>query len=146
VEQYRLSAFTAAADPTVSNLSKPAASARKLRIVVADDNQDTADALSALFEIHGYEVVTVYDGEAALRAVIEHLPDFGFFDIGMPKLNGYEVARAVRLAQVDTFLVAISGWGTACDVRRAKDSGFQQHFTKPASFSDLQAIIRLFSA
>lgn len=113
-----------------------------LRILVADDNEDTADGLAQLLELNGHHVVTVYDGEAALQTVMEQRPDLGILDIGMPKLNGYEVARAVRQARLGTVLIAVSGWGTPSDVRRAKDAGFQQHFTKPAEFADIQSIIR----
>lgn len=113
-----------------------------LRILVADDNRDAADALTVLLEMEGHHVTTVYDGEAARDAAIERQPDLGVFDIGMPKMNGYELARAVRQACPAMVLVAVSGWGNPGDVKRAYASGFHEHFTKPAGMADIESVIR----
>lgn len=113
-----------------------------LRILVADDNRDAADALTMLLEMEGHHVTAVYDGKAALDAAIEWQPHLGIFDIGMPKMNGYELARAVRQACPATVLVAVSGWGNPGDVKRAHAAGFHEHFTKPAGIADIESVIR----
>lgn len=116
-----------------------------LRILVADDNRDAADALAVLLEMAGHDVVTVYDGLAAVDAAIGRQPHLGIFDIGMPKMNGYEVARAVRQSCPGTVLVAVSGWGNANDVERALAWGFHHHLTKPADIDDIESVIRRIS-
>jgi CheY-like chemotaxis protein len=116
-----------------------------LRILVADDNRDAADALTMLLEMGGHEVATVYDGEAALDAALGRQPHLCIFDIGMPKLNGYEVARAVRQACPAAVLVAVSGWGNRKDVELAYASGFHEHFTKPAAIADVESVIHRIS-
>lgn len=113
-----------------------------LRILVADDNKDAADAMTVLLEMSGHRVTTVYDGEAALRAVVEERPQLAILDIGMPRMNGYEVATAIRAAITGTVLIAVSGWGNPADVKLAIESGFHQHFTKPVAFADIESIIR----
>ena len=106
-----------------------------LRVALADDNVDGAETLAALLELDGYEVRIAHDGLAALDLVREYKPDAVFLDIGMPGLNGYEVARQLRTEQAPDetapVLVALTGWGGAEDKKRAVDAGFDQHLTKP---------------
>ena len=113
-----------------------------LRILVADDNKDAADALTVLLEISGHEVLTVYDGEAAVDAATGHNPELAVLDIGMPKLNGYQVAQVLRQRLPGTVLVAVSGWGSVRDVERAREAGFHHHITKPAAFDEIDSLIR----
>ncbi|HYP79487.1 MAG TPA: ATP-binding protein, partial [Steroidobacteraceae bacterium] len=116
--------------------SRPEASAddiRPLRILVADDNLDSAMSWSALIEDAGHQVVTAYDGRAALEAAEQLRPQVALLDIGMPHLDGYEVARRIRASSWgrDALLVAVTGWGQAKDRALAREAGFDEHFTKP---------------
>lgn len=109
------------------------APAAKLRIIVADDNQDAADSLTLLLEAAGHEATTVYDGQAAIDAAVELCPDVVVLDIGMPALDGCEAARRIRAEPWggNVFLVALTGWGQPADQRRAEAAGFDLHLTKP---------------
>lgn len=114
-----------------------------LRIVVADDNVDAANMLSALLEAAGHTAEPVHDGLQALRLVEKLRPDLAILDIGMPSLNGYEVARAIRATPDNDgiMLVALTGWGGELDRERSKTSGFDAHLTKPAATGDLERIL-----
>jgi PAS domain S-box-containing protein len=104
-----------------------------LRIVVADDNRDAATSLAAVLELDGHRVEVVHDGAHALHALERSRPDVGLLDVGMPELNGYEVARRARAEPWGTALtlVAITGWGQEEDRDRALAAGFDQHWVKP---------------
>ncbi|HET7131703.1 MAG TPA: CHASE3 domain-containing protein [Gammaproteobacteria bacterium] len=104
-----------------------------LRIVVADDNRDAATSLAALLELESHRVEVVHDGPHALYALERSRPDVGLLDVGMPELNGYEVARRARAEPWGNglTLVAITGWGQQEDRDRALDAGFDQHWVKP---------------
>ena len=113
-----------------------------LRILVVDDNEDAANSLATLLEVMGHEVRTAYDGPEALTAAEEFLPAVALLDIGLPRLSGYDIARHLRERRGDeVLLVAITGWGQEDDRRRAQDAGFDHHFTKPADFDALLALI-----
>ena len=109
--------------------------------MVADDNEDARDMLRLVLEQQGYEVVPVEDGQHALDAIAALEPDVAILDIGMPGLDGYEVARRLMgwNRRSRPFLVAFSGFGRPEDKLRAAAAGFDQHFTKPA---DIDALIR----
>ena len=115
----------------------------KWRVLVADDNQDSADSLSLLLTLKGYEVWTAHDGLEAVKAATTHQPDVALLDIGMPKLNGYEVARHIRGQPWGKrmLLVAITGWGQDADKQRAQDAGFDHHLTKPVVLDDLRKLL-----
>lgn len=117
---------------------------RPLRILIADDNVDLADNFAEILRASGHEVETVYDGEAAVRAAQAQAPDIALLDIGMPGLNGYEVARRFRadLATRGVHLVAITGWGTAEDKDAARQAGFDHHLLKPVAPEDLEQVLR----
>lgn len=110
-----------------------------LRVLVADDNVDFAMSLQAGFESAGLEVSTVSDGRAALSAARSRPPDVAVLDIGMPGLNGYDLARALRSDPATTRIVlfAVSGWGQASDKERASQAGFDRHFVKPVPLETL---------
>jgi CheY-like chemotaxis protein len=114
-----------------------------LRILVVDDNVDAALTLSMILEAGGHATRVVHDGIAALGAAREFLPQVAFLDIGMPGLNGYETASAMRrlpgLAGVT--LVALTGWGAESDRIRSSDAGFDHHLTKPAQLSAVQDLL-----
>jgi signal transduction histidine kinase/CheY-like chemotaxis protein len=104
-----------------------------LSVLLADDNRDAVDMLAALMRMDGHTVVTAYDGQEALALATRHQPDVLVLDIGMPGLNGYEVARRVRAQpwECQPLLVAATGWGQQDDRRKATAAGFDAHLTKP---------------
>jgi CheY-like chemotaxis protein len=103
------------------------------KILVVDDNRDAAESLSMLLRIAGYEVCTAFDGIDGLRQFESLCPDIVLLDIGMPRLDGYEVARRIRATSVGkkALLVAMTGWGQDEDRNRAQSAGFDEHMTKP---------------
>jgi PAS domain S-box-containing protein len=121
--------------------------ARPRRILVVDDNRDAAISLSMLLRIMGNEVHAVHDGLAAVEAALEFRPDMILLDIGLPKLNGYEAARRIRMEQGgrDIVMVAVTGWGQEEDRNRSKDAGFNHHMTKPVEFDALQKLLATIS-
>ena len=110
-----------------------AAGAVHRRVLIADDNRDAADSLSLLLDLDGHDVRTVHDGAAALEEAERFRPEFVLLDIGMPALNGYEVAQRLRARAWarNAVLVAITGWGQEQDRRRSREAGFDHHLTKP---------------
>lgn len=112
------------------------------RILVVDDNRDAANSLAMLLRLLGNEVLTAYDGLEAVETAAASRPDLILLDIGMPKLNGYEVARRIRETQGDgVVLIALTGWGQEDDRRRSKEVGFNHHLTKPVEINALQAML-----
>jgi len=102
------------------------------RILVADDNVDAADSLQRILAFYGYAVKTAYDGRAALAAAGEFRPQIAVLDIGMPEMDGYELARELRRRYGRAIaLVALTGWGQENDRRRSAEAGFDFHLTKP---------------
>ena len=108
------------------------ASGIRLRILVADDNHDAANTLAAMLRIMGHEVRIAHDGQQAVSTAFDYQPDVAILDIGMPRLNGYDAAQAIKRQQQDVLLVALTGWGQEDDKRRSQESGFDYHLTKPA--------------
>jgi CheY-like chemotaxis protein len=106
-----------------------------MRVLVCDDNRDAADTLEALLRAEGYETRVSNDGSVCLQTVRRWRPQVALLDIGMPGMNGYELARAIRALDFGRriFLIAITGYGQYADVSLAKDAGFDLHMTKPAS-------------
>jgi PAS domain S-box-containing protein len=113
------------------------------RILVVDDNWDAAQSLGMLLKIMGHEVRTAYDGAGGLEVVRTFRPDVALLDIGMPGMNGYELARRLR-AQDDLrgmILVAVTGWGQEEDRLRSREAGFDLHLTKPADLAALEGLL-----
>jgi PAS domain S-box-containing protein len=112
------------------------------KILVADDNQDAANTLALLLRLAGHDVRTAYGGHTALTLAREFQPEFALLDIGMPDLDGYEVARQLRLTDggKNVRLIALTGWGQDEDKRRAREAGFDQHLTKPVDPQRLDAL------
>jgi signal transduction histidine kinase len=125
---------------------KPAATPGTLRrrILIADDNRDSAETLAALLRLEGHDVTSVHDGPVALSAFTEIKPDVALLDIGMPGLTGYEVARRMRQSNSGTSLtlIAITGWGQDIDKERAYAAGFDHHLTKPVDPHRLAELLR----
>lgn len=114
-------------------------------ILVVDDNQDAADSLAHLLENAGHQVVVAYGGSAALAAIESTQPQIVVMDIGMPEMDGNEVARQIRRKPwgADVRLIALTGWGSPEDRKRTREAGFDDHLVKPAN---LEALKRSFSA
>ena len=114
-----------------------------LRVLVVDDNEDITQSLAMLLRLMGHEVHTASDGVLALAAARTILPHVILLDIGLPRLNGYDVARALRTmpALRDTIIVACTGYGSADDRQRALASGFDRHAVKPVTADTLTAIL-----
>jgi PAS domain S-box-containing protein len=128
--------------------AKVAQSAQPLvlrRVLVVDDNTDAADSLGMLLQFLGAEVMVVHDGRSALAAMKTFNPAVVLLDLGMPEMNGLEVARRMREDPQcrDTTLVALTGWGQREDRRRTHEAGFDYHLVKPADMSTLQSILSL---
>jgi len=115
------------------------------RILVVDDNVDSAVSLAMLLRLNGHEVYTAHDGLEAVEATAKFQPDVILLDIGLPKLNGYEAARRIREQQGSRkpILVALTGWGQEEDRRRSSEAGFDAHIVKPV---DLDALSNLLVA
>ena len=113
------------------------------KILVADDNRDSADSLALLLEFDGHKVAVTYSGHQALDRGRQELPDVVILDIGMPDMTGYEVARRIRLEPwgQNVLLVAMTGWGQAEDKERARVAGFDRHLTKPIDSGELSLLI-----
>jgi signal transduction histidine kinase/ActR/RegA family two-component response regulator len=114
------------------------------RILLVDDNQDAAETSAALLELAGYEVRVAYDPGVALAALERFEPQVAVLDIGLPGMNGYELAARVRAHPKgrNCYLVALTGYGTAADITRARAAGFRQHLVKPASPEALLAAVQ----
>jgi signal transduction histidine kinase len=126
--------------PEPSDLSQ----ALPRRVLIADDNADNANALAALLRLNGHEVETALDGEMAYTAAERFRPEVVFLDIGMPKLNGYDVCRKIRKQSWgrDIRVIAQTGWGQAHDRRRSEEAGFDGHLVKPLDLSALETLLQ----
>ncbi len=111
------------------------------RILVVDDNRDAADSLGILLEFLGSEVRVVHDGPAALREIEAFRPAVVLLDIGMPGMDGHEVARKVRERSAAITLIAVTGWGQEEDHRRSQEAGFDHHLVKPVDLDALRSLL-----
>jgi signal transduction histidine kinase/ActR/RegA family two-component response regulator len=125
-----------------SQPAEPIPPHRQRRILLVDDNQDTVHSLARLLSLRGHQVATAYDGVAALKLAQEFQPDFLLLDIGLPGLDGYELARRLRAAGFEhTPIVAISGYAQEGDRTRSREAGFNYHFAKPVDFEALAELL-----
>ena len=113
-----------------------------LRILVVDDNADAAESLAALLQLRGHDTRTAGDGRAGYALACAFLPQLAFIDIGMPGMNGHEVARAIRATAglEQMLLVALTGWGAREDVAQSVRAGFDLHLTKPLDAGALDGV------
>jgi PAS domain S-box-containing protein len=113
------------------------------RILLVDDNVDAAASLSLLLQLGGHTTIVAHDGVEALRLAGEFKPDIVLLDLGLPGMNGYEVARAIRARPElgHPFLAAVTGWGAPEDRRKSKESGFDEHLTKPVDISIIELLL-----
>jgi CheY-like chemotaxis protein len=123
--------------------SSPCAGPLKCRILVVDDNEDSADSLGLMLQIMGYNVRTAYDGLEAVEAAKAFDPAVTLLDIGLPRLSGYDACRRIRQqAGGDTMvLIAQTGWGQEEDKSRAKEAGFNFHMVKPVDPAALEKLL-----
>jgi signal transduction histidine kinase/ActR/RegA family two-component response regulator len=119
------------------------AAAASCRILVVDDDPDSADALARLLRLMGSEVETAYDGLAAVLAAEQFQPQVVLLDLDMPRLDGYEACRRLRRQSWASAacMVALSGWGRREDRARTKESGFDSHLVKPVGRADVEALL-----
>jgi CheY-like chemotaxis protein len=116
----------------------------KSRILIVDDNKDAAETLAMLLESLGHTTHFVCEAPKALNVALDFRPDVALLDLGMPELNGFDLARKLRRESTlaDLTLVALSGWGTEEDRMRGRDAGIDHHLTKPVLLEDVKAILR----
>jgi CheY-like chemotaxis protein len=121
------------------------ASPPRLKALVVDDNRDAADTLATLAGFWGHEVRVVYDGPSALNLARSFKPDCLFLDIGMPEMDGYEVARRIR-QETDlrgSKLIALTAYSGDTHRRRMTEAGFDYHLTKPADLGELERLLHM---
>jgi CheY-like chemotaxis protein len=120
-----------------------ATATQKHRILAVDDNRDAADSLAVMLAAMGHETRTAYDGDGAVQTAASFRPELVLLDIGLPKLNGYEVARQIRQQPWgrEMMLIALTGWGQDDDKRRSMEAGFNDHLTKPLELAALMRLI-----
>jgi signal transduction histidine kinase len=130
-----------ALEPPMTNAE--ATSPTQRRILVADDNNDALESLATLLQLSGHEVYTAANGAVALESAEQHRPEVALLDIGMPKLDGYEVARRIRAQPwgARITLVALTGWGQDSDRRRSQEAGFDSHLVKPLDLDKLTDLL-----
>lgn len=123
--------------------AEPRGSVQRMRVLVVDDNVAAADLLSELVESMGHEVATAYDGGEALGEADRVRPELVIMDIGMPVMNGYEAARAMRRREwaSGAMLVALTGYGQDMDRSRATQAGFDRHVVKPIDPEDIERLL-----
>lgn len=129
--------INASSGPSVKNAP------RRFRILVVDDNHDSALSLAMMLSIMGHDTRTAHDGESALESAQSFLPEVVLLDIGLPKLNGYEVAQRIREQSWGTsmFLIAVTGWGQEEDRQRSSEVGLNVHMVKPVEPSALERLL-----
>ncbi|MGH9938731.1 MAG: PAS domain-containing protein [Blastocatellia bacterium] len=125
---------------SVEDFSAPTANGSR-RILIVDDNVDSAESMAVLLRLDGHEVRLAHDGLAAVEEACAFRPDVVFLDLDLPKLDGYEVARRLRPAMGGMTLVAMTGYGQEEDRRRTREAGFHSHLVKPVDFDLLEEML-----
>ena len=113
------------------------------RILIADDNIDALESLTEVLKLQGHEVFSASNGTLALECAARHLPEVALLDIGMPLLDGYEVARRIRAQEwgKQVTLLAVTGWGQDADRQRSREAGFDMHLVKPVDVEKLRDLL-----
>jgi two-component system CheB/CheR fusion protein len=125
----------------------PAAATRAKRVMVVDDNRDGAESMAMLLRFWGHEPVLAHDGPSAVELAPVAGPDVVLLDIGLPGMDGYQVARRLRERLAPrTMLVAVTGYGQDEDRRRAREAGFDYHLIKPVDMDELRGLLAAPSA
>ncbi len=116
--------------------------ARRRRILVVDDNEDSANSMAVVLRLKGHEVHVAHDGESAVAEAVRLRPDVALLDIGLPKLDGFQAAQRIRAALGPSILlIAVTGWGRPEDRSRGRAAGFDEHLTKPVELAYLDALL-----
>jgi PAS domain S-box-containing protein len=139
----RLPILSKPATTTESGTDAAAGAAPQHRILIVDDNRDSADSLAMLLEITGNKTYLAHDGVEALAAIETHRPEVVLLDIGLPSLDGHEVCRRVREHDwgKNIVMIALTGWGQADDRRRSREAGFNGHLVKPVDYEKLLELL-----
>jgi CheY-like chemotaxis protein len=139
----RLPVETAKAEEAAAVVAPRAGNDVRRRILVVDDNIDSAESMVMMLELAGHDVAMAHDGEQAVALAKEFQPEIAFLDLGMPVLNGYEAARSIREQPWgrQMMLVALTGWGQQDDRRRTREAGFDAHIVKPIDFDSLEKLL-----
>ncbi|MET0984452.1 MAG: response regulator [Steroidobacteraceae bacterium] len=125
------------AAPADAPVATSAPARHKRRVLIVDDNHDAADSLALLLQMSGHDTCVAYSAEEALRSTIEVQPDIVLLDIGLPRMDGYEVARQLRGNGYKSLLIALSGYGQAEDRAQSAAAGFDAHLVKPVDAEEL---------
>jgi PAS domain S-box-containing protein len=120
----------------------PASLSSAMRVLIIDDNTDAADSMAMLLQIEGHEVATAYSAEDGLAKAASFGPQVVLLDIGLPRIDGCEVARRLRASGLRARLIAVTGYGEEKDRRRAKAAGFHAHLAKPVDYAALGEVLR----
>jgi len=130
-------------EPSLPATEKAQPSRPSLRVLVVDDNVDTVTTLAMLVQESGHDVRTAYDGSSVLEAALDYRPNVVLLDIGLPGLNGFEVAKRIRQqpALQNTVLVAMTGYGQDSDRKRSHEAGFDHHLVKPGDFGTVLQLL-----
>lgn len=117
-----------------------------LKIALIEDNVDCREMLQSLLQLEGYDVEVAADGREGLDLILKTAPRVAFVDIGLPELDGYEVARKIRqsLTSDQVYLVALTGYGRERDRKAILEAGFDKHLVKPFAFEDLIRFLKEF--
>jgi len=139
----RLPVVPNSATPPSPSTEKDKPTSTSLQVLVVDDNVDVAQSLTMLLEASGHDFRTAHDGPNALATALDYRPDVVLLDIGLPGMDGYEVAKKMRQQPnlKHVVLVAVSGYGHESDHRRSQEEGFDHHLVKPIDFGKLQQIL-----
>jgi PAS domain S-box-containing protein len=142
-QPHQLHVHDRPAMPALPASDAHAASARGVDVLIVDDNTDAASTLSMLLDLLGHATAVAHTGAAAIALVQASLPRIVFLDIGMPGMNGYDTARALRALPGGEriVLVALTGWGSETDRAHSRAAGFDHHLTKPVQLTDVEAIL-----
>jgi CheY-like chemotaxis protein len=126
---------------TVSEVAPQSSSQR--RVLIVDDNIDSADSLAMLLEITGNQTYLAHDGLEAIESIEKYRPEVVLLDIGLPELDGHEVCRRVREQPwgKDIRIIALTGWGQDDDRRKSEEAGFNGHLVKPVDYEKLLALL-----
>lgn len=112
------------------------------RVVLVEDQEDSREVIRMVLELAGHEVLTAATGDEGLRLIAAHRPQIALVDLGLPVLDGFEVARRARASGInETMLIALTGYGQPGDVERARQAGFDRHLTKPVATGTLEDLV-----
>ena len=131
------------ADANTATTPSVTSTPQRFRILVVDDNHDSAMSLAMMLSIMGHDTRTAHDGESAVATAESFLPEVVLLDIGLPKLNGYEVAQRIRENTwgKSMFLIAVTGWGQEEDRQRSSEVGLNVHMVKPVEPAALERLL-----